>query len=289
MRAPFYFLLLILLPLRINAQAVSDSLVWSDPRNWTELVSMEGIKTLRFSGKLFGEPQNIWVTTIDPTLYELKIEQFDALTRISQAAQQDPTAVLAVNGGYFVTRNKEAIPVGYLKIDGTEVPAQDADESDAAMGIDPDGTLSFTVWAEDRNMPRGTWKEDHPDILTAGPILVGESRPQIPWTEYQKEKMDNQTVKWLFAPRTAIGIGADSAIVIVTVDGRRKESYGVSLAEIARIGGWMRLSWMMNLDGGGSTTLWVRGKGVLNKPSDGKSIIHVERPVANMVKVVRRH
>jgi exopolysaccharide biosynthesis protein len=38
----------------------------------------------------------------------------------------------------------------------------------------------------------------------------------------------------------------------------------------------------LNLDGGGSTTLWIKGKGVVNYPCDNKKFDHEgERSVSN--------
>ena len=70
-------------------------------------------------------------------------------------------------------------------------------------------------------------------------------------------------------PRTAIGFSKDKSIVyLATVDGRQPAiSIGHSLVELAQymkeLGAWDA----MNLDGGGSTTMWVRGE-IVNKPSD---------------------
>ncbi len=80
-------------------------------------------------------------------------------------------------------------------------------------------------------------------------------------------------------PRTAVGFSRES-IILLTVDGRRPGwSMGVTLAGLAD---WMRelgCREALNLDGGGSTTAWVRGE-VVNRPSDGQL-----RAVANALLV----
>ena len=40
----------------------------------------------------------------------------------------------------------------------------------------------------------------------------------------------------------------------------------------------------INLDGGGSTTLWLKGKGIVNFPSDETG----ERPVANVFLIMEK-
>ncbi len=84
-------------------------------------------------------------------------------------------------------------------------------------------------------------------------------------------------------PRTAIGLSKDrKTLYIVTVDGRQPAlSIGVSLKDLAKylkgIGAWDAL----NLDGGGSTTMWVRGN-VVNSPSDAAG----PRTVSNALLIV---
>jgi len=83
-------------------------------------------------------------------------------------------------------------------------------------------------------------------------------------------------------PRSGIGFSRDSTtLYLITVDGRQESSDGMSLVEFAeemrRHGVWNGL----NLDGGGSTTLVIRGR-LANKPSDPTG----ERAVGNAVLVV---
>ena len=78
-------------------------------------------------------------------------------------------------------------------------------------------------------------------------------------------------------PRSAMGLTADrSTMLLAVVDGRSSRSdgmYGSELADLmSQVGAWVAF----NIDGGGSSTMYVRGDGVLNEPSDGS-----ERAVAN--------
>jgi hypothetical protein len=69
-------------------------------------------------------------------------------------------------------------------------------------------------------------------------------------------------------PRTMIGTSADNTIWLVTIDGRQPEqSVGMSLIELRALARRLGLVNALNLDGGGSTTMWVQGQ-VLNRPSD---------------------
>lgn len=78
-------------------------------------------------------------------------------------------------------------------------------------------------------------------------------------------------------PRTAMGLSQDRrTFILAVVDGRSATSagmYGTELAELMNeLGAWQAF----NLDGGGSSTMWIDGKGTVNDPSDG-----TPRAVAN--------
>ncbi len=83
-------------------------------------------------------------------------------------------------------------------------------------------------------------------------------------------------------PRTAVGFNRDSTkIYIVTVDGRQTHySVGMTLNELADFLLGIGCYQAVNLDGGGSTTMWVNGK-VENSPSDKTG----ERPVHNFLYI----
>ena len=80
-------------------------------------------------------------------------------------------------------------------------------------------------------------------------------------------------------PRTLAGVRADGKLLLVTVDGRRPGwSTGMTLPEAARLMRSLGAREALNLDGGGSSTMTVRGQ-VVNRPSDRTG----ERPVSNGV------
>ena len=76
-------------------------------------------------------------------------------------------------------------------------------------------------------------------------------------------------------PRTVIGAKADGSIVMVTVDGRKKDLgyWGMTCDETAALMKYHGCVSAVNLDGGGSTAILVRDKTgkfvTLNTPSDG--------------------
>jgi hypothetical protein len=78
-------------------------------------------------------------------------------------------------------------------------------------------------------------------------------------------------------PRTLAGVRPDGTLLLVTVDGGRPGwSAGMTLYEAARLMRSLGARDALNLDGGSSSTMTVRGE-VVNRPSDRVG----ERPVSN--------
>jgi hypothetical protein len=76
-------------------------------------------------------------------------------------------------------------------------------------------------------------------------------------------------------PRTAIGIRTDGFVILLVVDGRTTQSAGVTLHQLADILAAHNAKDAIELDGGGSSAMWIQDK-IVNVPSDGR-----ERPVVN--------
>ena len=112
-----------------------------------------------------------------------------------------------------------------------------------------------------------------------GPIIVNEGKEAV---RYGTEGVGKSFIDTRH-PRTAVGISRDGKkLFMVTVDGRQPQiSIGQSLQELgrymAKLGCWKAI----NLDGGGSTSMIVRGE-VVNKPSDRTG----PRTVTNALLVV---
>lgn len=82
-------------------------------------------------------------------------------------------------------------------------------------------------------------------------------------------------------PRTAAGFSKDGRkLILAVVDGRTSISVGMKCTELGTLMKNLGAHDALNLDGGGSSTMYVSGKGVVNDPSDG-----VERIVGNHLAV----
>ena len=75
----------------------------------------------------------------------------------------------------------------------------------------------------------------------------------------------------------------DGKFLMITVDGRTDESAGIDLYDLAKLLLELGAIDAMNLDGGGSTTMFLDSK-VVNKPSDKDG----ERKVSDAILVTLR-
>lgn len=96
-------------------------------------------------------------------------------------------------------------------------------------------------------------------IISGGPYLVKNGLPFVDIAEQNLGSIDGRN------PRTAVGYTIDNHLIIVTVDGREKSSIGMTLSELSNFMKSIGCFNAMNLDGGGSTVLYVNGR-VVNHP-----------------------
>jgi hypothetical protein len=119
--------------------------------------------------------------------------------------------------------------------------------------------------------------ETRPDLtgvnvaIGGGPALVRDGKP-MHWTGFFKFRH----------PRTALGWNKEH-IFLVEVDGRQANiSIGMTFPELATYMAKIGCEEAMNLDGGGSATLWAFGM-VKNSPSEGE-----ERPAPNALVLLKK-
>ena len=96
-------------------------------------------------------------------------------------------------------------------------------------------------------------------IISGGPYLVKDSKVFVDMTAQKLGSVGGKN------PRTAIGYTKDNEMIMVTVDGREGSSVGMTLMQLAGFMKSLGCINAMNLDGGGSTVMFVNGH-VVNKP-----------------------
>jgi len=137
--------------------------------------------------------------------------------------------------------------------------------------------LETTYSALDR--PSDDWARAEAIVGGAG-LLIRDGRFVDDWTVEQLTAGFPETRH----PRTLIGTHSDGSVWLITVDGRQpKFSAGMSLYELRSLASRLGLVQALNLDGGGSTTMWVQGQ-IVNSPSDAAG----PRKVSDALLVMRR-
>lgn len=96
-------------------------------------------------------------------------------------------------------------------------------------------------------------------IISGGPYLVKNGEVYVDMTEQKLTAIGGRN------PRTAIGYTKDGNLIMLTADGREGASIGLTLNELAQLMKELGCVNAMNLDGGGSTVMFVNGQ-VVNKP-----------------------
>ncbi|MCD2425722.1 phosphodiester glycosidase family protein [Niabella pedocola] len=185
-------------------------------------------------------------------------------------------AIVAVNGNFFNT--KDGGSVDYVKTDGRLVSKNlvGAHEKlsahqQSAVAIQK-GKL-FVVTGNDKP----DWPEDiaATSVLANGPLLTLDAVDRV---------MDRSAFSQNRHPRTAVGVTKKGKVILLVADGRHANAAGLSLNELQKIMRWLNCSSAINFDGGGSSTLWTRKRGVVNHPTDNKKWDHEgERAVANVL------
>ena len=119
------------------------------------------------------------------------------------------------------------------------------------------------------------------NAITCGPVLLqggkcpinAEKNSSGHWlTNYELWADDIFGVNTL-ADRTAVGFTSDGKVILFICDGRIDASKGANTLEMARIMKGLGCVGALNLDGGGSTGMWVKGAGHINDLTGGNRAV----------------
>jgi exopolysaccharide biosynthesis protein len=280
--------LFLLIAINLSAFKNSDStlLVTSE---WNTFQIAPGIKhiSVHFAdGQLFGSNQFINIIEINPTSgRKLEIIPSPVLIQTSLLAEKHG-ALAAINGSFFKF-NYEHNTVDYNSVDyirkgGQKLAPNTYDRNRRAMhqrgALAIHNKILYILKADQlKDWERYIMADE---VITTGPILRVDGVDQ---------PMENSSFYITRHPRTAIAKKADGTIMLFTVDGRAKESAGMSLKELQSTLRWLGAHDIINLDGGGSTTMYIKGtgtNGIVNHPTDNRTFDNQgERKVANIIVI----
>lgn len=267
--------------------AQSDSLAVAKAE-WKKEKIASGVylKTFWFNKSLFNSNQNVSILEIKQKrglsfdlAYDPKI-----LYKTSDFGKQN-NALAALNGTFFDIANGGS--VDYIRADGFVINETRIGKSGNRAGHQESalvfnrGKLSIEKWNGEKDWEQSLEGED---IMVSGPLLI---------LNRTVEKLDTaNSFNKTRHPRTAVAITKNKRVLLITIDGRNENSAGMSLFELTKLMHWLNADDAINLDGGGSTALWINNymeTGIVNFPSDNKKWDHEgERKVANVVLLKKK-
>ena len=193
------------------------------------------------------------------------------LYKTSTFAERE-NALVALNGGFFDMDSGGSVT--YLEVCDTVISwTKSSGEKDnrrnqllnGAVVIVGDTLIRFELAQPDSVYERSKLESA---VLRTGPLLLKNSRKVgLPDRKFVTDRH----------PRSCLGV-TNRAVLFVAIDGRNEQAEGMNLIEVQSLLQNLGCVDAINLDGGGSTTLWTRKKGIINFPSDSTG----ERSVANV-------
>jgi|GEM_PF-463908 len=194
-------------------------------------------------------------------------------TAVMVGADKAPLAFIAaenygviggINGGYFAG----AKPIGVLRRQGHMDNAKFW-PGRSAFGWNDKGETIFIDGRDVADIANDSRFDKYTEMLQAGPLLV-KNGAVVDNTENIQDNVLNKR-----HPRTLVGTEGKRVLWAV-IDGRdNMHSVGTTIEETRKFCGWLGIKTALNLDGGGSSSLWWRGM-TFTKPSNSGD---QERPI----------
>jgi exopolysaccharide biosynthesis protein len=183
---------------------------------------------------------------------------------------QDSRVLASINASFF---GRQHVPRGLTVSDGVSWEGVFMPETSPALACDR--TQRCHMHFSPPALPPPVWF----NAVAGTPWLVRDG--------VARSAADDESCASLCArthPRTAVGLDASGhTLTWVLAEGRRGPVVGAALAPLAQ---WMRglgVHNAINLDGGGSSTLWLQGQAVMARPANEPG----ERALSAVLQIVR--
>ena len=267
-----------------------DSLAFVNAE-WETAELGHGAKAMYASIQMFDSQQSISVIKYQSRKFHTRLinspgDQSDKTSAIGLRKG----AVAAVNGGYFDMA--QLLPCVYFRT-GDEVYGQtspsEAFRVNGVVGTKDKRGRKVRIAScnpSEYEEIAGKWHS----VMASGPMLVDEGEILVPeFTETDENGKGIDAFNDYRHPRSVIGYDDKGNVFLVVIDGRHPgKGDGASIYETALICRFLGMKDAINLDGGGSSSLWSRELGVLSHPSDNKTFDHEgERTVPDIIGIFR--
>ena len=168
-------------------------------------------------------------------------------------------AVAAINGGFWTMLQT---PCGVTAGAGEPWSNSTTDPDFGHLAIQADGRAFVRGPGQSEDVRSLARLEG---AVSGRPVLVERGEPTT-------EQLDSFPSANLKQPRTAVGVSRDGrTLILVVVDGRQGHSRGLTLYQLARVLIELGADRAINLDGGGSSAMYVaEAGGVVGSPAAGR-------------------
>lgn len=276
--------------------------------DWTKTTVADGVDYYYFHKSYSGNMQSVHVTCVDLNSgkWALKLA-YDRYRHIDSDILKTYDAVASMNGGYeeySIVIKKDAVLYWNIQnstIGDSGVPNW---KNEGAICFDGGNNVSFNAagMGQTLDVQRKVYKA-MPDnnIISSAPVLILDHEQLgttfcsrysgSKWGSGHESPSSHQSSSY---PRTAIGITDDNHLLLVVVDGRFSDkAVGMSASTLTKfMVKYFHPKDLLNLDGGGSSTMCVKGLGdsqthVVNYPCDDGAWNHSgERDVTTHFYIV---
>lgn len=265
---------------------------------WTSKTIDDGVVYYTFSGKddVSGVVQEVFAVDVDlsKSQYQVKLLYTNPRAYVSEAFKREAGTVAAMNANYEVnsifirTEATTRYQIPKATIGDTDVPNW---KSEAAFACD--GERNVQIFFAGSPQRDGKIKDvkgktvseavslqrqyytsvagSYRHLISSAPMLVDDFEPvgedfcDYSLTTTQVNKLNSEDLnrhQRVRHPRTAVALTENSHFIMFVVDGRTNYSSGMSARELTRfLVKWFNPQYALNMDGGGSTDLCVKGEG----------------------------
>ena len=211
---------------------------------------------------LYGNPQIVSIAKYsDSTMYTMLYDK-EKSNKGPNSLATEAGATAAINGSYFNMSNCTSTTAIWLY--GNEITTTTAEEfarCNGAVGF-KDGVFTLMPYSSATTASQlTTWGKKYDALVVAGPILRLNGVSQNPYIGGEGFYGPH--------PRTMLGKCADGTVYMIVAEGRLEGASGFSLPNLLSLAEDLDMTDAINLDGGGSSTLWVNGPGIINRLSGG--------------------
>ncbi|MBQ0081427.1 MAG: phosphodiester glycosidase family protein [Alistipes sp.] len=271
------FSLLLFLYITCHAQNI-DSLKFVHGE-WNTVNIESGVTLSTLHTTLFGEMQYISIVRLHKKKIKLELIPHTRLEKTSLIATKQG-AVSAINAGYWNV--KKVVPSTLVRKDGLTLSRTEEREMfrvDGAVAFLKRGIKIFKC----DTMQYAKYERKFRNLLACGPVLMLNGK-KVDFSGKNKSFFTKRH------PRTIIAQTRGGDILFIVIDGRHKGlATGMTTSEMAQMCSWLEVKNALNLDGGGSSTMWCRDYEIVNHPSDNHSFDNNgERSVSSSILAIKR-